>query len=419
MAKVAILNPMGDYGQNTYGHDLAEAVGRAGQDVLFLTCGPAHIFEELPTPKSHERQVLLGSFIFRQIGPLRRRAPNAGTASAASSPASSLPQRPVLSSDTSDWRGWAMTWELLFYAKLRGVRWLWTQWPDMRPYSWLLRKHARQMGFRLAHTVHNVLPHEPQAVDRVIAQRVYEESDLLFVHSEQARRRLFAEFPAIDPAKVHMYRLGAFTTYPRCPEGRSEWRRIWEVRPEQTVWLACGLIRPYKNIDSLLEAFAGWENPDAVLVVQGKEAGFPGACDEDPLRYTMAKAQELGLGDRVRWVPGEVSVREMSALMEAADGLAVPYRQGSGSGLLSLAIKFGMHVLAAKIGGAEEYIEEYGWGTLLGDCSVVDIRRGLCVAEQKLRAAEGRRGEVPESLSWAESGRRASEAIHIVESSQS
>jgi hypothetical protein len=42
---------------------------------------------------------------------------------------------------------------------------------------------------------------------------------------------------------------------------------------------------------------------------------------------------------------------------------------------------------------------------------VEDILRGLRAAEEKLQAAAGKRGVVPASLSWEESGRAVARAL--------
>jgi glycosyltransferase involved in cell wall biosynthesis len=107
-------------------------------------------------------------------------------------------------------------------------------------------------------------------------------------------------------------------------------------------------VRPYKGVDVLVEAFAGAPD-DAVLLV----VGMP-RMPLDPLRR---RAQELGIGDRVRFVPRFVPDGEMAAYFRRADLMVLPYREIEQSGVLYTALAFGTPLLLSAVGGFPEIAE--------------------------------------------------------------
>ncbi|MDX2266519.1 MAG: glycosyltransferase [Bryobacter sp.] len=399
--KLLVLNPLGDYAFNSYGWELCEAVGEQGAKIDFVTCGWREMAAEMPAAKRHEIVDRYGSSLWKPArgGPagVEKVKREAGAAGPAKGGGTEPKQRRV------DWRKHYLAAELLVNFRSRGSEWLWTQWPECSAYANWLRKGAKLLGMRLAHTVHNVLPHEVRPEDREICGEVYRGAELLFVHSEMARRRLLEEFPELDAGKVVMHRMGTYTSYRRREGERAKWRQRWGVGEGEVVWLVCGSIRPYKNVDAVLEAMAGLGEQNTVLVVQGKELGFAGKGD--PLAHTKEKAREWGLEERIRWVPGMVSMDEMSELMEAADGLLLPYKEGFGSALLSVGMSFGLHILSTPVGGAPEYLAEYGWGTLIESEGAERIREGMARGGESIRRGGGRRQVAPESLSWQRAGR--------------
>src|SRR5690606_15756269 len=100
------------------------------------------------------------------------------------------------------------------------------------------------------------------------------------VHSEHGRDRLVGAELGIDPAKVHVIPHGAFTHLvpdadgPPPPPLPPELAAVPRERP---VVLCFGLLRPYKGIDVLLEAWRGIADAELWIV------GLP-KMDLAPLR---------------------------------------------------------------------------------------------------------------------------------------
>jgi glycosyltransferase involved in cell wall biosynthesis len=190
-------------------------------------------------------------------------------------------------------------------------------------------------GRPLVLTAHDVLPREPRLGQLTGQRRLYQRMDALVVHSEHGRRRLTGEL-GIDPDRVHLIPHGVL--------------RPWEGQPEEPlpaelrdgsgpVVLFLGLLRPYKGLDVLLEAWGGIEGAELWIV------GMP-RMDLAPLQ---AKAPA-----GVRWVTRFVSDGEILALMRRASLLVAPYREIDQSGVAFTALGAGVPLLLSDVGGFPE-----------------------------------------------------------------
>jgi glycosyltransferase involved in cell wall biosynthesis len=119
------------------------------------------------------------------------------------------------------------------------------------------------------------------------------------------------------------------------------------------VILFFGLVRPYKGVDVLLEAFRSIEN--AELWVVGR-----------PLGMSLESLQELAAHAPgvVRFVPRFVSDQELPAYFRRADIVALPHRDAEQSGVLYAALAFGKPIVMSDVGGFAE-VAETGAGALV------------------------------------------------------
>jgi glycosyltransferase involved in cell wall biosynthesis len=119
---------------------------------------------------------------------------------------------------------------------------------------------------------------------------------------------------------------------------------------EGPVVLCFGVVRPYKGVDVLLEAFRG---VDAELWVVGR-----------PLGESMERLRRLAPSG-VRFVPRYVSDRELPAFFRRADLLVLPHRRVDVSGVLFAGLAFGKAMVLSDVGGFRELVEEHGAGELV------------------------------------------------------
>jgi glycosyltransferase involved in cell wall biosynthesis len=212
------------------------------------------------------------------------------------------------------------------------------------------RRSAAGAPRPLVLTAHDVLPREPRRGQLAAQRRLYGRFDAIVVHSEHGRRRLTAGL-GIDPSRVHVIPHGTFTHLAATPAAQPPFAT------DKPVVLCFGLLRPYKGIDVLLEAWRGIENAELWV------AGMP-KMDISSLRATAPA--------NVRFVPRFITDPELPAYFQRADLVVLPYREIDQSGVLFTALAFGKPLLLSDVGGFPE-VAATGAGRLVppGDAAAL------------------------------------------------
>jgi glycosyltransferase involved in cell wall biosynthesis len=303
--RVHLIDPSGDV--LPYDHALASALARQGVDVELVTSrfvhGPA------PEPAGYEVSESFYRLATRlgEHSPRRRRAVKL---------AEHVP-------DMLRYRRRADA------ADVRHFQWL----PVERIDSYLLPA-ARPRVL----TMHNVIRRE--AVDVRLAQRM----DATIVTTRHGAELLGGG------ERVHVIPHGAFEHLTRQPREEPLPPELAAV--DRPVVLYFGVIRPYKGVDVLVEAFRQVE--DAELWVVGR-----------PLEVSIEHLRRLAPPGRVRFVDRYVSDAELPAFFRRADVLVLPHRSVDVSGVLFAGLAFGKAMVLSDVGGFREIAEEHGVGVLV------------------------------------------------------
>jgi glycosyltransferase involved in cell wall biosynthesis len=194
-------------------------------------------------------------------------------------------------------------------------------------------------------TAHYMLPKRPSRRRLATARRAFGRMDAVIAHSRQGARRLTEEV-GIDPARVHVIHHGAFDYLTRLPEERPLPADLRGV--EGPVILFFGLLRPYKGIDVLLEAFRSLRGAELWIV------GNP-RMPVEPLRRQAAQAPGT-----VRIVPRFITDPEIPAYFRRADVVVLPYRDVEHSGVVYTALAFAKPMVLSAVGGFPELAAEHG-----------------------------------------------------------
>lgn len=176
--------------------------------------------------------------------------------------------------------------------------------------------------------------------------RALQRFDAIVSHSEYGAERLRSE-AGLDPQQVHVIPHGALDYLTRLPDRAPLPDEL--AGAEGPVVLCFGLIRPYKGVDVLLDAFRSVEG--AELWIVGRPLGV------DPADLERHAAE---LGGRVRLVPRFVADAELPAIFERADLVVLPYRDAEQSGVLYTALAFGKAIVASDVGGFGEVADRHG-----------------------------------------------------------
>jgi glycosyltransferase involved in cell wall biosynthesis len=223
-------------------------------------------------------------------------------------------------------------------------------------------------------TMHNVIRRGRSG--RKLADRM----DAVIVHTRHG-----AELLGPGP-RVHVIPHGAFEHLTRQADERPLSPELAAV--EGPVVLCFGVVRPYKGVDVLVEAFRSVQG--AELWVVGRPLGVdPAALDAPP---------------NVRFVPRYVTDAELPAYFRRADLLVLPHRSVDVSGVLFAGLAFGKPMVLSDVGGFREVVEEHAAGRLVppGDPASLSQAIGELLADpaERERLAERARAAAAGPYSW-------------------
>jgi glycosyltransferase involved in cell wall biosynthesis len=232
-------------------------------------------------------------------------------------------------------------------------------------------------GRPLVLTSHDVLPREPRPGQLSAQQRLYERFDAIVVHSRHGRSRLVEEL-GVEGERVHVIPHGVFIhlaegssgdgesvegevsrnedpTHPSRARAdaelaflRARGRESPQKEDTHPVVLMFGLMRPYKGIDVLLEA---WRGVDGQPQIEDAELWIAGLPKMD-ISALQAKAPS-----NVRFDPRFITDAELPAFFEKANLVVLPYLQADQSGVLFTALAFGKPLLLSDVGGFPEMVD--------------------------------------------------------------
>jgi glycosyltransferase involved in cell wall biosynthesis len=244
-------------------------------------------------------------------------------------------------------------------------------------------------------TAHYILPPQPSRRQVRSARRVFGAMDAVVAHSEHSAARLRDEV-GLDPTRVRVIPHGAFDYLTRLPEEKPLPAELEGA--EGPVILSFGLLRPYKGIENLLEAF-GRLGGDAELWVVGNPR-----MDVEPLRRQAEAA-----GGRVRFVTRFVDEAEIPAIFRRADLVVLPYLDAEHSGVLYTGLAFGKPLVLSAVGGFPE-VAETGAARLVppGDTDALAETLEELTSDETARAdlAAAATQAAAGPFSWDESARR-------------
>lgn len=263
------------------------------------------------------------------------------------------------------------------------------QWLAVQPIDrWLLPPRPTVL------TAHDLLPREPRPLQVHAQQRLYEAVGAVIAHSDFGRRTLIGRV-GVDPAKVRVIHHGAFDYLTRIPAVELPHELRAAGAADATIVMFFGLLRPYKGVDVLLDA---WRELDraherAELWIVGRQ------------RMTVDRLVAAS-PPSVRWLPRFVTEAELAACFRHADIVVLPYLRTERldfSGVLATALAFAKPAVVSGVGGFPE-VADAGAALAVppGDAGALAAALDGLVADraQRERLAAGARAAAAGPYSW-------------------
>lgn len=209
----------------------------------------------------------------------------------------------------------------------------------------LLRTRCDASGTLLVHTAHNAVPHDRPETRLHLIRRNLDLAHLVVAQTDHVAADLADTVGTLTPIVVIPH--GPLFVDRDLPDVAAAAGRLG-IRTSGPVVLFLGLLRPYKGLDLLAEAWPLVMDaiPDARLLVVGKRADHGIGADLDRLRRLPGVQVEEGY----------VSVRSMLDYHAVSHVVVVPYRRISQSGTLMTAIGLGRPTVLTPIDGLLEQV---------------------------------------------------------------
>jgi D-inositol-3-phosphate glycosyltransferase len=253
---------------------------------------------------------------------------------------------------------------LIAYVTFRSPKIVHILWNNKVEYldRTLLTPYFKCLGKKIVLTAHNVNKAQRDSCDSVINRltlRVqYRLADQIFVHTEKMKSELVQEF-GVSPQRVVVIPFGINIAVPDTQLTVTGAKHRLGIRTGERTILFFGRIVPYKGLEYLLEAFHGLVRRDANyrLIIAGEPMkGFESYMDD--IRRAIAGDGADRILCRLEFIPDH----ETEVYFKAADILVLPYRSIFESGVLYMAYRFGLPVIASDVGSFREELTNSGAG---------------------------------------------------------
>ena len=214
--------------------------------------------------------------------------------------------------------------------------------------------------------VHNMIPHEPSILDKLFAPYFVKSQNGFVALSESVVKDIEKVESLKFLAQGHDYlkverKPKTFSPHPIYDHYGEQMRKAEACEAlglptDKNYMLFFGLVRAYKGLDLLLDAFGQVKNqlPDVQLIIAGEFYE-----DEDKYHGQIAS---LGLTDRVIIRNEFVPDGDLRKYFGAADLIVQPYKTATQSGVTQVAFHFEKPMLVTNVGGLGEIVHDHKMG---------------------------------------------------------
>ena len=263
----------------------------------------------------------------------------------------------------------------------------WMSWfaPSLGYITRRMKKHCKVISI-----LDNVIPHEPHFFDAPLTKYFLKGSTGSVTLCEAVSKDLLK----LSPDKKYTVIQHPLYSHFGQKLQREEAERKLGLEPGKKNLLFFGLIRAYKGLDILLEAF-GKLPDDYQLIIAGEPYGSFDKYQE--------RIDSLPNKDRIRMNLKYIKDSEVKDYFSAADLAVLPYRSATQSGISSVSYHFEVPMIVTDTGGLRETIGDRGTGIVAQECTpeciLKEIQRFFSDADLQQECIRNIRLE-KERLSW-------------------
>lgn len=238
----------------------------------------------------------------------------------------------------------------------------WT--PFMAPcFGTIARLARRNKHTKVICQIDNVEPHEHHLTDKIFNRYFLSSVDGFIYMSEQVHGELraYTSAPALFSPHPMFEHFGE-------RQERDEACEHLGLDPRFKYSLFFGLIRDYKGLDTLLEAWARFRREGHKLLIAGE---FYASRD----KY-LSLIERNGLADDVILHDHFIPDSEVRSYFSVAECVVLPYKSATQSGVTQIAYNFCTPIIVTRVGGLAEIVPDGRVGFVV-DSSVEGVLDGL------------------------------------------
>jgi glycosyltransferase involved in cell wall biosynthesis len=263
----------------------------------------------------------------------------------------------------STFRPWTYFSSLRKLKKSNGELFITSYWMSFfGPMMGLWAKYLPYKTVKIA-LIHNLIPHEKRFFDGVFNRFFLRHYDGFIMLSEAVRTDVLKMKPG---AKTLVLKHPSYKQF-GVKMDKKQAREILHVNTAKNTLLFFGLIRDYKGLDLLLEAFSLLDDTFQ-LIIAGEVYGDKKQYDSLILE---SKNQQIYFVDQF------VASEDVKVYFSAADLCVLPYKSATQSGIKAMCDVFHSPVLVSRVGGLHEEITENENGFVIRDASALSLSQQI------------------------------------------
>jgi len=236
--------------------------------------------------------------------------------------------------------------------------------PFLAPCLGFIAKRLRKKRVKVISVLHNVKPHENHIGDKRLSRYFLKQNDGFVVMSKAVRDDLLSFIP---DAKYILHPFPIDSQFGDSID-QIEARKKIGIPLDKKVLLFFGLIRNYKGLDLVVDAFNKLSD-EYFLVIAGESYGkfdnYQKQIDSNTNKERIMKHIKFIADDQV------------SFFISAADLNVLPYKTATQSAVVAMAYQFDLPVLVTDVGGLKGMVEPYGTGVVVDTPDSVLISEGI------------------------------------------
>ena len=213
--------------------------------------------------------------------------------------------------------------------------------PFLTPCLGTIAKIGKTKTNKITCLVDNVIPHEKRFGDKILSSYFFKKMDGLIVMAEKGKTQLEQIFKIKKEIRYSPHPL--FDIYGDKVSKELACAHL-NISAEYNYILSFGLVRKYKGVDLLIQAFNEIKDdfPNHKLLIAGESY--------DNWQDYQDLIDKLNLNDRIVRVNEFIANEEVKYFFSAADYLALTYRTATQSGVTQIAYSMETPMLVTNVG---------------------------------------------------------------------